>query len=301
MHIKEIPDPRVTSKLEQAALELRIRRYSRNTQKNYLMCLEHYFTYLLENKISTPPEDEKTVKRFLDRLTSDNLSNSTANLYLCAIKFYAAYVLKIKKPLRDISYSRRTNYIPVILTREEISRLIKMAQPYKYKLMISLAYGSGLRVSEVIALRPKDFDFEKKLITLKETKGDYPRVTILPEKMIPYLKTYFRQLERQFARHSALNPMAQEITSVNYLFTGRQNKKISAASVQKTFAKTLKLAGIEKKATFHSLRHSFATHMLEKGTNLRIIQDLLGHKDIKTTLVYTRVSPDFLRTIQSPL
>lgn len=149
---------------------------------------------------------------------------------------------------------------------------------------MKIAYSAGLRVSEVTKLRVEDIDFDRKLIHLKMAKGKKDRLTLLSEKLIPDLKNlvFFKK-------------------SKDLLFESERGGVLSTAGLQKTFKQALKNAGIKKSATFHSLRHSFATHLLENGTDIRYVQELLGHQNIKTTQIYTHVTNTAIRNIKSPL
>lgn len=150
--------------------------------------------------------------------------------------------------------------------------------------MIALAYGAGLRVSEVTNLKIQDLNFSEKTMHIRQAKGAKDRISIIPETIIEELKNFAKKQQPS-----------------NYLFPSNRGGKLTTRTLQKIFHTNLEAAGITKNATFHSLRHSFATHLLEAGVNLRIIQELLGHQSIKTTQVYTRVSTSLLSTIKSPL
>ena len=182
--------------------------------------------------------------------------------------------------------------------------------------MIAIAYGAGLRVSEVVNLKVVDLDFERKLIHIKKSKGGYDRMTILPERLIPALTNLINEkkrrlthphdlkerLELKYMRDEdiRLSPLYQKAMRNYFLFESQREGKLSTATAQKVFKKSLLRGCIFKPATFHSLRHSFATHLLESGTHLRHIQELLGHRDLRTTLIYTKLSPSFLEQIKSP-
>ena len=174
--------------------------------------------------------------------------------------------------------------IPVVLTRAEIQKILDTTKNIKHKLIISLAYGAGLRVSEVQNLCIQDIDFEQQTIHLKNTKGGKDRITILPEKMKEDLCTFIK-----ISGHKKL------------AFPSQQGSRLHTRTLQKIFIQACARAGIKKHATFHSLRHSFATHLLENSVDIRYIQTLLGHNNIRTTQRYTTVTNHAIRQIQSPL
>ncbi|MCX6800459.1 MAG: tyrosine-type recombinase/integrase, partial [Candidatus Falkowbacteria bacterium] len=154
----------------------------------------------------------------------------------------------------------------------------------KHSLMIALAYASGLRVSEVVSLKVKDLNLLEFTIHLKSTKGDKDRITILPEKLI-------KDIENMIM-HKSLN---------DYVFSSERGGKLTERTAQKIFENALQKSGIKKDATFHSLRHSFATHLLENGVDIRYVQELLGHQNIRTTQIYTHITNPSLKNIKSPL
>ena len=191
--------------------------------------------------------------------------------------------MKIPKKI-NLKFAKRTKKLPIVLSREEIARIIENIINKKHKLLISLSYASGLRVSEVINLKVKDLYFDELIIHIKRTKGDRDRITIFPEKM-----------------KNDLNNMIYSRDKNDYVFASERGGKITARTAQKIFEKALKKASIKKDATFHSLRHSFATHLLENGVDVRYVQELLGHRNIRTTQIYTQVTNPSIKNIKSPL
>jgi len=181
-------------------------------------------------------------------------------------------------------YARRHKKLPVVLSREEISKIIDATKNSKHKMMISLAYGAGLRVGEVIKIQAKDLNLNELTLLISEAKGGKDRISVLPEKL----------------RNDLQNMVAGKAGD-QYLFESERGGKLTTRTAQVVFARSLKLAGILKAATFHSLRHSFATHLLENGVDVRYIQKLLGHASITTTQLYTKVTNPLLRKIRSPL
>lgn len=223
--------------------------------------------------------DEKVVKKFLlEEL--DGCSGSTQNLYLSAIKFFYRDVLGVEFDFH-MRFVRTRKRLPVVLSKSEVLRCIGVIENRKHRLMVSLAYGAGLRVSEVVNLKIGDLDFDRGLLYVRNSKGKRDRVTLLPEGL------------REGLRRS--------VGFGDFVFCGRGGRKLHVRTVQKVFRDAMKKAGVFKGATFHSLRHSFATHLLEGGVDLRKIQSLMGHRDIKTTLVYTKITDHSLGKVKSPL
>jgi site-specific recombinase XerD len=266
--------------LEQTRRELKLRNYSFKTIKAYLGCLREYFDF---QKINLEKIDEEKIKQFLLNKQDKNYSSQTVNLYLNSIKFFYREVLKIPQKI-NLKFSKRSKKLPIVLSRKEIKNIIDAIKNPKHKLIISLAYGAGLRISEVISLKVKDVNLEELTIHLKNAKGKKDRITIFPEK----IKTDIQNL------------MASK-NSNNYLFESERGGKLTERTAQKIFKKAFRGASIKKDATFHSLRHSFATHLLENGVDVRYVQELLGHQNIRTTQIYAKVTNPSVKNIRSPL
>ena len=263
--------------LEQTKRELKLRNYSFKTIKAYFGCLEEYFDF---KKFNLGKIDEENIKRFLLNKQSKNYSSQTINLYLNAIKFFYREVLKIPQKV-NLKFAKRSKKLPIVLSREEIKNIIDVIRNPKHKLIISLAYGAGLRISEVVNLKTKDVNLEELTIHLKNAKGKKDRITIFPEK----IKTDLQNLI------AGKNPN-------DYLFESERGGKLTERTAQKIFENALQKAGIKKDATFHSLRHSFATHLLENGVDVRYVQELLGHQNIRTTQRYTQVTNPNLKILK---
>ncbi len=266
--------------LEQTRQELRLRNYSFKTIKSYLGCLREYFDF---KKLNLEKIDEEKIKQFLLNKQDKNYSPQTINLYLNAIKFFYREVLKIPQKI-NLKFAKRTKKLPIVLSRQEIKNIIDSIKNPKHKLIISLAYGAGLRISEVINLKIKDVNLEELTIHLKNAKGKKDRITIFSEKI-----------------RSNLENLITGKKSDDYLFESERGGKLTERTAQKVFENALREAGIKKDATFHSLRHSFATHLLENGVDVRYVQELLGHQNIRTTQIYTQVTNPKLKNIKSPL
>jgi len=266
--------------LKQTRQELRLRNYSFKTIKVYLRCLKEYFDF---KKINLEIIDEEKIKQFLLNKQDKEYSSQTVNLYLNAIKFFYREVLKIPQKI-NLKFAKRSKKLPIVLSREEIKNIIELIRNPKHKLIISLAYGAGLRISEVVNLKVKDVNLEELTIHLKNAKGKKDRITIFPEKIKDDLQNLI----------ASKNPN-------NYFFESERGGKLTERTAQKVFKNAFRKAGIKKDATFHSLRHSFATHLLENGVDVRYVQELLGHRNIRTTQIYTQVTNPKLKNIKSPL
>ena len=294
--------------LEKTKRELIIRNYSPKTLKAYSRCLQEYMLFSGDKWRTI---DSDAIKDFLFIKKNKGCAPETINLYINSIKFFYRQILKLECKL-DVKFARRNIRLPVVLSQEEIFRIISSLQNFKHRLIISLAYGAGLRVSEVCNLCICDIDFANSTIIVRQAKGGKDRVTLLPEKLEEDIRTF---IKRPNFWHPYGDPNSGDsnalfeathrafrcaVNSRIPLFPGRNNKKLTTRTLQKTFENALKKAKIEKPASFHSLRHSFATHLLENGTDIRFIQELLGHRNIRTTQSYTRITATSFRNILSP-
>lgn len=261
--------------------ELRIRGFSRETIKSYVLYNKLFLEFIQKSPKSVSNDD---IRQYLISLKDRDRARSTLNVALNALKFYYREILK-RKFFFDIKGAKKTNYLPTILSRDEIDRMLVKTTNPKHNFLISLMYSAGLRVSEVIKIHMRDFDLDRKLIMVRHGKGQKDRCTLLSEKLIPILK-----------KQALLKK------SSDYLLTGAGGVgHLTSESAEKIVKKAAEAAGIAKKVTCHSLRHSFATHLLESGTSIRYIQDLLGHKRLETTQIYTKVAANNLQNIKNPL
>ncbi len=257
-----------------------VRNYSRSTAKSYLACLREYLG--LKHYDYQEPDVEH-IKRFLITKQEKGYSSQTINLYLNAIKFYYYKVAKSYKKI-DLQFAKRSKKLPVVLSREEIARILDVIPNRKHRLLVALAYGAGLRVSEAVGLRVRDVNVEELTLHIKEAKGKKDRISVISEKLCEELKAQMLGKE-----------------GGEYVFESQRGGKLCTRTAGKVFMQALNKVGIRKAATFHSLRHSFATHLLENGTDVRYVQSLLGHSSITTTQIYTAVTNPILRQIRSPL
>lgn len=254
--------------------ELEIRNFSKKTLKSYTLSVNRFLQYVKSKELN-----EEIVKDYIQMLIKKQ-NPSTVSTNLSAIEFFFDKVLnnKIKLP-----HPKRNKTIPEILTQEEIKKLIEVIPNIKHRLIIKLLYGCGLRVSELINLKKEDVNFKESIIKIKLSKGRKDRFVKIPDSIKKELESYIN------------------LTDSDILFESARSGKLTTKTIQLIVKNSAKKAGIKKKAHPHILRHSFATHLLEQGTDLRIIQKLLGHSDIKTTQIYLQVSQQSIKNIKSPL
>ncbi|MFO7793031.1 MAG: tyrosine-type recombinase/integrase [Candidatus Saliniplasma sp.] len=260
---------------------LNAQRYSSRTIVSYLHYIEDFLEHI--DKPSEPP-DLSYVHDYLAHLSENlELSRSTMNVAISAIKFYYKNLFDIDIPQR-ISRPKKEKKLPDILNRDEVKRLLSALKNIKSRAILVLTYSSGLRVSEVVSLKVSDLDFTRDSIIVKGAKGSKDRITLFSDRAQRTLRTYLKAEQPDY-----------------WLFPGqKENKHLTARSAQLHFKHSLEKTNIKKDVSIHSLRHSFATHLLENGTDIRYIQKLLGHKSTKTTEIYTHVTNTALQKIKSP-
>lgn len=264
--------------------ELQRKRYSPNTIKAYMSYMrsfcEEFYDRDLESITSSQISDY-----ILKLIRTKNISSSQQNLRISAIKFYYRQVLGHKEKYLKLSRPKKEIKYPKVLTFEEVELIFKQCKNLKHKCILMTLYSGGLRRSELINLKTQDIDSQRMLIRITNSKGGKDRYTLLSKKLVVHLRDYYKFYKPK-----------------NWLFEGRGKEgKYSATSIENIFRNALTKANIKKHATPHTLRHSFATHLLERGVNLRYIQELLGHSSLKTTEIYTHVTSTALTKIQNPL
>ena len=266
--------------LEKTERLLCLRNYSPKTRKAYLLYIKDYIVFSKKNRIK---DKREAIEEFLFDKHKHKQSPQTINLALNAVKFLYAEVLKDPQKI-NLKFAKRNKKLPIVLSRAEINKVIKATDNPKYKLIISLSYACGLRVSEVVSLKVADLDIDELVLHIKGAKGKKDRISVLSEKLQNDLRNVIADKSR-----------------ADFIFVSNRGGKLTTTSLQKMFRKSLEKAKINKPATFHSLRHSFATHLLENGTDVRYVQELLGHANIRTTQIYTQVTNPKLKNIKSPL
>jgi site-specific recombinase XerD len=229
---------------------------------------------------------EEHVRQYLVYLIEERkLGWGTYNTALAALRYLYRWVLKRGDVVRDIRGPRRERHLPEVLSFDEVRRFFAAVDSYKYRMILMTAYSAGLRISEVVNLQVKDIDSERMVIRVRQAKRNKDRYTMLSPVLLEMLRHYWW----------AARP-------TGYLFPSRSpDRHVSVSQVQRTCREAHGAAGIDKQITPHTFRHSFATHLLEAGTDLRVIQALLGHSSPQTTALYTRVSTKLIKSTQSPL
>ena len=266
--------------LKKLEVELKISKNSNYTLRNYL----NANSSLLEFTKKSPEEiTEDDLKLYLSEKLSNGSAMSTI-LFLSAIKYSFSNILK-KDITLNLKRPKREKKLPSVLTKEEVTSLLDACKTKKSKLMLSLIYATGMRVSELVNLKCKNLEFEEKIGYIRQAKGRKDRIFNIPSFLFNDLK---EQVEQQ-----------KKVNQEN-LFSGLKGS-ITQRNIQKIVQSTALRAGIKKEVHPHTLRHSFATHLLESGTDIRHIQVLLGHNDLSTTQIYTHVSTEEVKKIQSPL
>ena len=259
--------------------ELRIRNYSPRTIRSY----EYYNQELLKFHKKNPREiTTNDIREYLDNLIK-NKSSGTMSVAYGALQFYYKQILK-RSFFLSLKRPKKERKLPIIFSRNEINQMIERTENIKHKLILALGYGSGLRVREVVSIKIRDMYIDELILHVKRGKGNKDRITILPQRFIWDLLRYIEGRKKD-----------------EYLFCNKSGKKLSTRTAQIICKKAMALTNITKPATFHSLRHSFATHLLENGVDTRYVQELLGHCSIKTTQQYTQVTNPMLKNIKSPL
>ncbi len=299
--------------LDRVRTAIRVRHYSIRTERSYVRWIDRFVRFHGLYPAAEPGEN--VISAFLNHLAvNEKVSSSTQNQALCAIVFLYKHVLK--KDLGnfdDLVWARRTKHLPVVFTRDETRAVIGQLSG-NYRLMALLLYGSGLRLMECLRLRVKDIDFHYHQITVRDGKGGKDRVTMLPLSVKPQLEEHLkkvralheRDLTDGFGRVYLPDALERKYPGTagewgwQYVFPAsqisidprsgiRRRHHLDATVLQKAVKEAIRKAGIHKHAGCHTLRHSFATHLLEDGHDIRTIQELLGHSDVRTTMIYTHV------------
>ncbi|MEG8990433.1 integron integrase [Ignavibacteria bacterium 4148-Me] len=299
--------------LDKVRLTLRANHYSRKTEEAYIGWIKRYI--LFHNKRHPNEMGKDEIQKFINHLAVDqNVSASTQNQALQAILYLYKNVLdKEVGWLDDIKHATRIKHLPVVFSRNETAKIFEHLNGVP-KLVVSLLYGSGLRLSEALSLRIKDIDFEYKQIIVRDGKGEKDRHTVLPSSIIPELKKHLNEVYKQHKKDLSKGkgetilpyaldkkyPNAAKEFGWQYAFPADKFIKhndsgkiirwhIHESTIQRAVKDAIKKAGIIKQGSPHTFRHSFATHLLENGHDIRTIQELLGHSSVKTTMIYTHV------------
>jgi len=262
--------------------KLELRKYAENTVKTYV----HHFETFINHYGTIRPESltENEIRHYLLKLSREGRTSSYLNQAVNSIKFYFEVVMGMPNRFYAIERPIKQKQLPKVLSKSEILGLIENTNNPKHRCIVSLLYSAGLRRSELLNLKVEDIDSKRMLITVRAAKGNKDRMTVLSPILLHHLRSYYKEYRPK-----------------KFLFEGPGHKPYTASSVLKLISMAAKRAGIYKKVTPHMLRHSFATHLLEDGTDIRHIQLLLGHSSTKTTEIYTHVAESSFKGIKDLL
>ncbi|BDQ03591.1 MAG: integrase [Ignavibacterium sp.] len=267
-----------TNKIALLREVLSLRNYSPQTIKTYLKAVETYNSF---SGLQNP--SQQSLYKFALHLKEKNLSFSHIKNSIMAVKLYSEIVFGVKLNSNFLRGYRKERKLPDVLSIEEVKSIINCIENLKHRTIISLIYSCGLRISECVNLKVKDIDSKRMLLRIEQSKGNKDRFVPLSDKMLALLREYYKVYKPN-----------------EFIFEGQFEKYYSTRSIQAILKRALRKCNIKKHITVHSLRHSYATHLLEQGTDISIIQKILGHRDIKTTLLYTQISKSQLNKIKNP-
>ncbi len=262
--------------------DMTVRNFVEKTQKDYIRHVKDLTVFLGRSPDTATAED---LRRYQLHLTNSRVRPPTINSMVSALRFFFSVTLDRADATKPLTFVVEPRNIPVVLSPEEVARFLEAAPGPKYKAALSAAYGAGLRVSEVVALKVSDIDSKRMLLRIEQGKGRKDRVAMLSPQLLELLRDWWRIARPQVWLFPGQNP-------VKHLTTRQLNRAVHAAA---------HVAEITKRVTPHTLRHSFATHLLEQNIDIRVIQVLLGHAKLDTTALYTRVATATIRAIMSPL
>lgn len=278
-----VPSLEGIAQIEKFTQWLSSKRYSPSTIRTYTEALKSFLVFYRDKPIQEISNDDVIIYTN-DYILKNNLSASYQNQIVNAIKLYFKTVRETKIEIEKIHRPKRSKLLPNVLSKEEVKLILEAHSNIKHKMMLSLIYSCGLRCGELLALEPVHIDSKRNIVLLKNAKGKKDRIAPLSPKILDMLREYY-------TLHKP----------TKYLFEGQvKGKPYDARSLQLILKQALTKAKITKPVTLHWLRHSFATHLLESGTDLRFIQELLGHNSSKTTEIYTHVSTKSIQQIKSP-
>ena len=260
-----------------------LKSFSQSTIKNYLGALTYFFSFYKDKVFEEIKKPE--IEAYVYHLkTKYKISDTKQNTVINAIKSYYEHVLGMERTYYDIQRPKKSKNLPNIFSKEEISKIISVTTNLKHKAILLTIYSAGLRVSEAVNLRIKDIHSDEGYLFIKDSKGKRDRKTILSPILLGVLRQYYKKYKPGY-----------------WLFEGQEGGKYSTKSIQQILRKAIDISGVNPWGTVHTLRHSFATHLLQEGVNLRIIQTMLGHSSSKTTEIYTHVLSINNKIVKSPL
>jgi integrase/recombinase XerD len=286
-----VTSSRTISPLRQRMIDdMAARQLGLQTQRFYIRSCQRFAAFLGRSPESATAED---IRRFQLELSQSGISIHNRNAIVTGTKFLFRVTLRRPDLVAEFYPIRDPQKIPSVMCPDEVERLLAKSRTLRLRVMLSLAYGCGLRIGEVVRLRAGDIDSEQNIIRIVQSKGRKDRHVMLPSEVLALLRQWWVQRSRKY---DAGVPKAER-----YLFPSRETAHISTRQFNRLFHQAAKAAGIGKRVTPHTLRHSFATHLLERGTDIRLIQALLGHCKLETTAHYASVATGMIAAVQSPL
>jgi len=267
--------------IDKLETELKIRGFSKRTVDSYVYHNRKFIDFVKKDPSSV---DENDAKKYIAYLMSNRkFKPSSVNIALSSLKFFYTEILQ-NMAFNELKTHKLEKKLPTVLTKDEILKILNVIKNPKHRLLVEFMYSSGLRVSECVSLKIEDLDLNEKIGKIKHGKGNKERYIILSDNLIQHFNDYISK--RKY--------------NSQYIFSIKDSP-ITIRQVQKVVSESAKRAGIKKRVFCHALRSSFATHLLEAGTDIRVIQELLGHSDLSTTQIYTKVSTQQLKKVKSPL
>jgi len=283
LHFQTVPSAEGILQIEKFKQCLLSKRYSPSTIKTYSEALKSFLIFYREKPIAEITNEDVIIYNN-EYILKNNLSASYQNQIVNAIKLFFQTIRETKMMIDKIHRPKRATLLPNVLSKEEVKAILNAHSNIKHKMMLSLIYSCGLRCGELLALKPVHIDSKRNIVLLKNAKGQKDRIVPLSPFILEMLREYYKLFK-----------------PITYLFEGqRAGMAYDSRSLQLILKQALQKTGITKPATLHWLRHSYATHLLESGTDLRYIQELLGHSSSKTTEIYTHVSTKNIQQIKSP-
>ncbi|UPQ78761.1 site-specific integrase [Flavobacterium azooxidireducens] len=281
--VENLPSAEGLQQIELFKKYLLSKRYSENTIKTYSEALKSFLTFFRDKKVSEI-DNQDVITYNNEFVLKNNLSSSYQNQIVNAIKLYFSSIQDRKIEIEKIHRPKSEKKLPNVLSKEEVKLILEVHSNLKHKTMLSLIYSCGLRCGELVALKPIHIDSKRNIVLIKNAKGRKDRIVPLSPKILEMLREYYKLYK-----------------PITYLFEGQNaGTPYDERSLPQVLKQALKKVGITKPVTLHWLRHSYATHLLESGTDLRYIQELLGHNSSKTTEIYTHVSTKSIQQIKSP-
>jgi len=275
-------DPSISPLRRRMIEDMTIRKFAPKTQSSYIRAVRNFTVFLGRSPDQASAED---LRRYQLHLASSGVATPSLNATVTALRFFFAVTLGRSEITERMPFVREPRKLPVVLSPEEVTRFLEAAPGLKYRAALSVAYGAGLRANEVISLKISDIDSNRMIIRVEQGKGRKDRYVMLSAHLLALLRAYWKAARPQ-----------------GWLFPGRDRvTPLSTRQLNRACHFAAQTAGIDKRVSLHTLRHSFATHLLEQKVDIRVIQVLLGHKKLDTTALYSQVATRTIREVKSPL